>query len=165
MKHKTNILIVDDEEVVRLSHLRSLAGANYRAEAARNGFEAIQVMEQCPIDIVFLDLRMPEMDGISVLKKIRHQWPECEVVIITGYPTIETAKQALRLGAYHYLIKPVAPNDIVKAADDALAHKGWALRAEGPVRDSLQNLDSRAWLQELPAKFARNRLARHGGTS
>ncbi len=156
MKHKANILIVDDAEVVRLSHLRSLAGANYRVESARNGFEALQVMEQSPIDVVFLDLRMPEMDGISVLKKIRHQWPECEVIIITGYPTIETAKQAVKLGAYHYLVKPVAPNDIVKAADDALTHKGWTLRPEGPTRDSSQNSDNHQWPDELPATFVKH---------
>jgi DNA-binding NtrC family response regulator len=165
MRNKANILIVDDEEVVRLSHLRSLAGANYNAEVARDGLEALHIMEQRQFDVVFLDLRMPELDGITVLRKIRNKWPECEVVIITGYPTIETAKEAVKLGAYHYLVKPVGPVDVVKAADEALNHKHWALRPEGPARQSVQNLNSRLWLDELPAHIASTLIARQGGTS
>ena len=153
MKHKANILIVDDADVVRLSHLRSLVGASYKAEAANSGPEALQLMEQHPFDLVFLDLRMPEMDGISVLRKIKRQWPECEVIIITGYPTIETAKEAVRLGAYHYLVKPVAPNDIVKAANDALQHKSWVLRPDGRARDRAS--DSQTWPEVLSATFAK----------
>ena len=165
MKDKANVLIVDDEEVVRLSHLRSLAGANYRTEAARNGLEAIELLRQHPFDLVFLDLRMPEMDGISLLRTIKQEWPDCEVVIITGYPTIDTAKQAVRLGAYHYLVKPIAPNDVVKAADDALTHKAWALRMEVPASDSIRKLNNRPWLDEFPVSPASHQPLRHGETS
>lgn len=133
MNDKVNILIVDDAEVVRLSYLRSLAGAGYHAEAASSGPEAIKAMERRAADVVILDLRMPEMDGISVLKTIRRRWPEREVIIITGYPTITSAKEALRLGAYHYLVKPVGPDAVVRAVEDALTHKGWALRTEWPA--------------------------------
>ena len=66
MKERANILIVDDEEVVCLSYIRSLANANYHAKVARGGTEALRVMEQRPFDVVFLDLRMPDLDGISV---------------------------------------------------------------------------------------------------
>ncbi len=160
MKYKANILIVDDAEVVRLSHLRSLAEANYHAEAVRDGFEALSLMEQRRFDVVFLDLRMPGMDGISVLRTIKRDWPDSEVIIITGYPTIATAKEAVRLGAFHYLVKPVSPDDVINAAHDALTHKGWALRTDGPARSSVQNLESRSWLNEQPAQ-----TARQGGSS
>jgi len=155
MTHKANILIVDDAEVVRHSYLRSLVGANYHAEAARDGLEAFEIMEHRPIDVVFLDLRMPGPDGISVLKTIKQKWPDSEVVIITGYPTIDTAKQAVRLGAYHYLVKPVGPDEVVKAANDALTHKGLALRTVGPAGSSVERLENRSWLDELPAQYAR----------
>ncbi len=160
MKHKAKILIVDDEEVVRLSHLRILASANFQADAARNGWEAFGRLEQQAYDVVFLDLRMPGLDGISILKTIKHRWPATEVIIITGYPTVGTAKEAVRLGAYNYLIKPVNPNDVIKAANDALTHKGWALRTDGPARHSVHHLESRSWLDELPAHYAKQ-----GGSS
>ncbi len=157
---QANILIVDDEEVVRLSYFRSLAKANYQAKVAKGGTEALKAMEQRAFDVVFLDLRMPDLDGISVLREIRRNWPDCEVVIITGYPTIQTAKEAVRLGAYHYLVKPVSPEDIVSAARDAMTHKGWALRKEMPALESMHDLEQRAWLEEKPSQ-----LARQGGNS
>ena len=109
MNEKANILIVDDEEVVRHSHLRSLEGTQCHARAAEGGSEAIQVMEQSPADVILLDLRMPDLDGMDVLKTLKQRWPDSEVVVITGYPCIETAKQAVRLGAYDYLTKPLGP--------------------------------------------------------
>ena len=136
MVEKANILIVDDEEVVRLSHVRSLAGAHCNAEAAWDGTEALRAMERHPYDVILLDLRMPDLDGMSVLRTIKERWPESEVVIITGYPSIETAKEAVRLGAYHYLAKPVGPDEIVEVANGALMQKKWALHSDrnGPNR-------------------------------
>ena len=160
MKYRANILIVDDEEVVRLSYFRSLAKADYQAKVAKGGTEALRAMEQRAFDVVFLDLRMPDLDGISVLREIRRRWPDSEVVIITGYPSIQTAKQAVKLGAYHYLVKPVSPEDIVRAAQDAMTHKGWALRKEWPAIESMHDLEKRAWLDEEPSQ-----IARQGGNS
>ena len=89
--------------------------------------ENIGAMEQHPFDLVLLDLRMPGLDGMMVLKTIKERWPESEVVIITGYPSIETAKEAVRLGAYNYLAKPLSPNDVVEAANGAMMKKRWGL--------------------------------------
>jgi len=125
---RTRILIVDDDEAVRLSYLRSLAGARYNAEAAWDGTEALRAMEQRPFDVILLDLRMPGMDGMSVLKAIKERWPESEVVIITGYPSLETVKEAVQLGACDYLSKPVGPDEVIHAANGALTRKKWALR-------------------------------------
>jgi DNA-binding NtrC family response regulator len=124
---KSNVLIVDDDEVVRLSHLRSLKSASCDAEAVDDGEDALRLMEQHPFDVVLLDLRMPGMDGMSVLRSIKQKWPESEVVVITGYPTIETAKEAVRLGAYDYLAKPVGPVDVINATDGAITRKRWTL--------------------------------------
>ena len=90
MNDKANILIVDDEEVVRLSHLRSLRGADCNARAAEDGRQALQVMEQDPFDVVLLDLRMPGLDGMDVLKTIKQRWPKSEVVIVDNASTDDT---------------------------------------------------------------------------
>ena len=136
MNDKANILIVDDEEVVRLSHLRSLEGSDCQTRAAEDGRQAIQVMEQDPADVILLDLRMPGLDGMDVLKTIKQRWPDSEVVVITGYPCIDTAKQAVRLGAFNYLTKPLGPDEVMKAANDAMTQKRWALRSD---RDDQHN--------------------------
>jgi DNA-binding NtrC family response regulator len=136
MDAKTKILVVDDEEVVRLSHIRTLASVHCNVEVVRDGSEALRVMEQRPADVVLLDLRMPGMDGMAVLKSIKQRWPETEVVIITGYPTIETAKEAVRLGAYDYLAKPVGPDDVINVANGAMTQKKWALRRDQTQSDA-----------------------------
>lgn len=130
MNEKANILIVDDEEVVRHSQLRILADVQCNAAVAWNGTEALQAMEKQPFDLVLLDLRMPGPDGMSVLKTIKERWPESEVVIITGYPSIETAKEAVRLGAYNYLAKPLSPNEVVEVANGAMMKKKWGLQTD-----------------------------------
>ena len=127
MSDRASILIVDDEEVVRRSHLRSLADTGCHTEAAGDGQEALQVMERHPFDVVLLDLRMPGLDGMDVLKTIKQRWPESEVVVITGYPTIESAKEAVRLGAHDYIAKPVGPDDVIRAANEAWTQKRWAM--------------------------------------
>jgi DNA-binding NtrC family response regulator len=134
MCDKAKILIVDDNEVVRLSHLRSLRSAQCDAEAVWDGEQALHAMEQAPFDVVLLDLRMPEMDGMDVLKTIKRRWPESEVVIITGYPSIESAKEAVRLGAYDYLAKPVGPDDVINAANNAMRQKEWTLHTDRASR-------------------------------
>ena len=130
MEEKTKVLVVDDEEVVRLSHIRTLASIHCDVEVVKNGSEALDVMARRPADVVLLDLRMPGMDGMAVLKAIKQSWPETEVVVITGYPTIETAKEAVRLGAFDYLAKPVGPDDVINVANGALMQKRWALHRD-----------------------------------
>lgn len=131
MCDKSKILIVDDNEVVRLSHLRSLRSAQCNVEAVWDGAQALQAMEQEPFDVVLLDLRMPGMSGMDVLKIIKQRWPECEVVVITGYPSVESAKEAVMLGAHDYLSKPVGPDEVINAANNAMRQKQWTLHAVG----------------------------------
>jgi two-component system response regulator AtoC len=101
---------------------------------AEDGKEALRVMEQHPFDVILLDLRMPGLDGMDVLKTIKERWPDSEVVVITGYPTIESAKESVRLGAFNYLAKPVGPDDVIKAANDAMTQKRWALHSECEIK-------------------------------
>ena len=130
MNAKAKILIVDDEEVVRLSFVRTLARANWDVQAITGWSQISQVAKPEPFDLVLLDLRMPDADGITVLKAIKQRWAGCEVIVITGYGTLETAKQAMVLGAYDYLLKPVAPDQLIETCKAALQHKRWALQNE-----------------------------------
>lgn len=160
MKDQARILIADDENVVRLSYLKSLVGAGYKATAVNGGSQTLRLMEQQAFDVVFLDLRMPDLDGLFVLRAIKRHWPDSEVIIITGYPAIATAKEAVMLGAFHYLVKPVGPDEVVGAAKAALIHKGWALRTERSADRGVPFTERRAYLREYPATSARQ-----GGTS
>jgi two-component system response regulator HydG len=130
MNAKAKVLVVDDEEVVRRAYVRTLSSESCSVEEAWNGREALLAMEKQPFDVVLLDQRMPEMDGMAVLKTIKEKWPESEVIMITGYPAIESAKQAVTLGAYDYLAKPLGPDEVINAANAAVMHKKWALHGE-----------------------------------
>jgi two-component system response regulator HydG len=136
MKTPAKILIVDDEEVIRLSYMRILAAANCKVRAVWTWAQVAQAMQDEGFDVVLLDLRMPDMDGLDVLRTIKQRWPDSEVVVITGYPTLETAKEAVALGAWDYLAKPVGPAEVVAAANAAVLHKQWALRCDAGAGDS-----------------------------
>jgi DNA-binding NtrC family response regulator len=125
--NKARVLVVDDEPVVRMSYTRSLA-AEFDAHTAPDGDEALREMERQPADVVLLDLRLPGAQGLEVLEAMKRRWPETEVVVITGYPSVDSAKQAVRLGAADYLAKPVGPNEVTSAARNALLRKQWTLR-------------------------------------
>ena len=127
MDSKKRILIVDDDETVRLSYRRSLADIPCEVSAAQNGDEALREMQKNPADVVLLDLRMPGPDGLSVLGTIKRKWPDSEVVVITGYPSLDTAITAVQLGAQNYAVKPVGPQEVVDLASAAMARKGWAM--------------------------------------
>ncbi|CAD5372799.1 hypothetical protein RA210_U220045 [Rubrivivax sp. A210] len=135
----TRVLIVDDEEIVRRCHRRVLASEHCEVLAVHGGLQALAAMETAPFDIVLLDLRMPGMDGMAVLRQLRGRWPESEVIVITGYPTLDTAKEAIRLGASDYLSKPLEPAVVIEAAAHAIEHKQWALRCERPFPSALES--------------------------
>jgi DNA-binding NtrC family response regulator len=132
MNTNPRVLIVDDEEVVRRCHLRVLAGDHCEVKAVPDGTQALATMQAEPFDIVLLDLRMPGMDGMAVLRQMRSRWPESEVIVITGFPSLDTAKEAIRLGACDYLSKPLEPAAVIEATSRAIEHKQWALRREFP---------------------------------
>jgi NADH:ubiquinone oxidoreductase subunit E/ActR/RegA family two-component response regulator len=103
------ILIVDDELIVIRSADRVLKGEGYAVEGALGGREAIMKMGQDNYDLVFTDLKMPEVDGINLIRWIKKTKPETGIVIITGYPSQDTIKEALELGIIDYVPKPFTP--------------------------------------------------------
>ena len=104
---KLRLAIVDDEEIVcrRLSQV--LAREDFEVEPFIMGRSFLERMVQQPFDIVFLDMRLPDLDGLEILSRIKGLRPETEVIIITGFKSVETAVEAIRKGAFHYIAKPV----------------------------------------------------------
>lgn len=130
MTSQPKILVIDDDETVRRAYQRSLQTVRCDVETAATGEDALRVLAQRPFDVLLLDMRMPGMDGMAVLKAARQTSPHSEIIVITGYPTIEGAKQAVQLGAYDYLAKPVGPAEVIKATSAALNQKAWMLHQE-----------------------------------
>jgi DNA-binding NtrC family response regulator len=107
-----HVLVVDDEAVVRNGISKALQNRGMTTKLAANGREALVLLGSHVFDLVILDIRMPDIDGVEVLKKIRSQYPETDVIMITGYPTIDTAVHCIKLGALDFLVKPFRLDDL-----------------------------------------------------
>ena len=112
MRNKANILIIDDEEAIRDSFSQVLKREGYGAEAAKDGKEGLKFFKQDFFHVVLLDLKLPGLNGMVILSKIKEENPETPVIIITGFATIESAVEAMRRGAFDYLAKPCSPQDL-----------------------------------------------------
>jgi len=108
------ILAVDDEAIVLDSFRKILVGAGYSIDTVESGREALGLVQKHKYDFVFTDLKMPEMDGLDVVKGAKHYSPESDVVVITGYATIETAVNAMKWGAMDYVQKPFTEDELVE---------------------------------------------------
>ncbi|HEY0670704.1 MAG TPA: sigma-54 dependent transcriptional regulator [Longimicrobiales bacterium] len=117
------VLAVDDEQVVCESIRRVLSLEGYAVTTTASAREGLELVRKQPFDLILLDIKMPEIDGIEFLREARSISPEAEVLIITGYATIETAVEAMKLGAFDYLEKPVSPPQLIVAAARALERK------------------------------------------
>jgi NADH-quinone oxidoreductase subunit E/NADP-reducing hydrogenase subunit HndA len=114
------ILVVDDEIVVIKSAERVLKSEGYNVESAAGGREAILKLEQGGYDLVFTDLKMPEVDGLTLIKWIKKTNPSIGIVIITGYPSQDTIKDALELGIIDYIPKPFTPSVLLDVTERAI---------------------------------------------
>jgi DNA-binding NtrC family response regulator len=109
---KGRILVVDDEEIVIQSCLRVLSGGGFQVDAVRDGLEALRAVDENGYDVLILDIKMPKMNGMEVLQRVKEAHPEIDVIMITGLHEIETAVQAMKLGAFDYLPKPFDPEEL-----------------------------------------------------
>ena len=136
---KGRILIVDDELVVRDSLQKWFDSEGYDAGAVSSGREALFEVQQKQYDLALLDIKMPGMDGMELQKKLREVDSDLTVVIMTGYASVETAVEALKMGAYDYITKPIDPDELVHLVSNALGHKRYKRELER-LRDNLQEI-------------------------
>ena len=112
MDNKIRIMIVDDEMIVRQSLLTWFKKYGHEVDTAASGMEALEKLEQKPFQVMFVDIKMPGMDGLELLEKVKQDYPDIMVVIITAYGSIESAVKAMRTGASDYLLKPFKPDQL-----------------------------------------------------
>jgi len=121
--NQPKILVVDDEEVTRLSLAEILSLEGYQVATASSGEEALQELEKEAFDLVLADLVMKEVDGLQVMEAAKKLSPDTVVIMLTAYGTLESAIQAMRQGAYDYLIKPCGAQEIVASVESGLAEQ------------------------------------------
>ncbi|RPI86965.1 MAG: response regulator [Chloroflexi bacterium] len=123
MNNGNFILIVDDDQNLRTTLSLILNRAGFRTALACEGMEALKNLENQRYDLVFLDLKMPGMDGMEVLQEISRRKPDLPVLVLTANASLESAIQALGLGASGYLLKPIEPEQIINRARDVIRQK------------------------------------------
>lgn len=123
MNSKTKILFVDDEEAVRFFFREGLINEALEIETASDGKEALKKLKTFPADIVITDVRMPNMDGLTLLEEIRMRYPDIFVVVVTAYGSVEDAVKAMKAGAYDYVLKPFDFDTIRRVIEKITGHK------------------------------------------
>ena len=120
MIKKANILIIDDDESIRDSCSQVLKKEGYTAKAAKDGNEGLELFQQEFFHLVLLDLKLPGLDGMEILSRIKEKYADTPVIIITGFASIESAVEAMKRGAFNYLTKPFSPDQLRIAVKKAL---------------------------------------------
>ena len=139
---RANVLVIDDDESIRVGCTQTLAEEGYRTCAANDGISGLELASRESFDLVVLDLKMPKLDGMQVLERLRQESPYTAIVVITGYGSIESAVLAVRKGAYDYLAKPFTPEVLSNVVRRAVEHR----------RDSMQRQCLRAAVRERIGK-------------
>ena len=118
-----NVLLVDDEVEFVETLTKRMNKRNVSASAVKSGEAALEFLEKHPADVVVLDVKMPGMDGIQTLRSIKERHPLIEVIMLTGHANVEVAIQGMELGAFDYLMKPMAIDDLLYKIQDACKKK------------------------------------------
>jgi two-component system, response regulator RegA len=167
------LLVVDDDERYRTHLARAFERRGFRALAVWDGAEALAVADREPIHFSVVDLRMPGMSGLDVVRGLHERHPRANVVVLTGYGSIATALDAVRLGATHYMTKPADANDILAAFARAggppvpidfevpsLARAEWE-HIQRVLSDCGGNISQAARLLRIERRSLQRKLAKH----
>ncbi len=153
MEIKEKILVIDDELAPRES-IRMVLKDDYSVSTAVGAHEGLDIMEQEPADLVVMDIKMPKMDGITALQEIKRRHPDTEVVLLTAYASLETARDAIRYGAFDYLIKPFDKDDVLLVVRKGLEKR----RTSTDLKQERDKLLFRASYLEEQVENARNNI-------
>ena len=123
MENPIRILVIDDDRNLRQTLSMILRRAEYEVSEAQNGKEGLNLIQKYPFDLVFLDLKLPDQNGLEVLPQIHDYNPELPVLILTAHATLDSAIEAVRLGARDYILKPIDPPYILTRAREVLAEQ------------------------------------------
>jgi DNA-binding NtrC family response regulator len=120
----TRVLAVDDEERFLTSLAKLLAKKGYQVETATGGAQALSILTDHDVDVMILDVKMPGMDGMTTFKEAKKIRPLMEVIMLTGHATVDTALEAIKIGAFEYLMKPCAIDELIEKVKQAADRKG-----------------------------------------
>jgi DNA-binding NtrC family response regulator len=142
---KARLLLVDDDPLIVDSLSEFLKSEGYQVETAVDGNHAVELLAATPFNLVLTDINMPRTNGLELLRTIRHQHPEVVVLVITGYGTIENAVEAVKMGAFEYLTKPIIDDEIRVTIEKALKQQtllseNYRLRQQLGLRYGLDNI-------------------------
>jgi DNA-binding response OmpR family regulator len=133
-----NVLVVDDEGANRYSVCKTLQKVGYYVSEAADGHDALDLLSKQQFDVVLTDIKMPGIDGVDLLRKIKEQSPDAIVILMTGYASLSSAVEALRLGAHDYLIKPSTSQDIRQSVARGV-ERAQNLRRRRSLLDAIRN--------------------------
>jgi len=159
---KYNILIVDDEQIILNIASDVLRGVGYKVETSLDPHEALDKIGQAKYDFILTDIKMPHMDGMTLAKEAQKIDPDLGVLFMTGYASIDTAKEAIKTGAYDYIMKPFELSELRKAVAKAVAKKvkmeestgGQDLKRLSDLMEVLYNVGDRDSLLKLSLGLA-----------
>ena len=140
MTEKFKVLVVDDELPVCKSIASALTSEEYLIDTALSGEEALELQEKKHYDAIIIDLMMPGISGLELLKKVKKNRPDTMMIMITGYPSIRTAVESIKIGAFDYIPKPFTPNEIRSIVARALTRK----------RVTQKKVEESRFLEEMP---------------
>jgi two-component system NtrC family response regulator len=143
--NRGRILVVDDDESLRRVTQVQLEQEGYPVATASTAAEALAALEKAPYDLVITDLKMPGLSGVDLLRRVREEYPEILVIVVTAYGTVESAVEAMKLGAYDYLTKPVNADALRLIVGRALEH----LRLREEVRLLRSSLDEKYGFENI----------------
>lgn len=155
MKQTYRVMVVDDEPIVRNAVASQVPWEEYGVEVitAANGIEALDNLEKKIVNLMLVDIRMPVMDGITLIKHVKSQWSEIECIILSGYAEFDYAQQAMRLGARDYLLKPLNEATLLRTVLEYM--NVWEKKELLRKNPECMSVDSEALNKSLSVEYSR----------
>lgn len=149
VKKEMKLMIVDDEERFLYAMEKLLTKKGYDVQTASSGEQCLEILEKKRIHVVILDIKMPGLDGLETLRRIKRLYPLVEVILLTGHATVESAVDGLKCGASDFLMKPISADDLLERVEDAFTRS----RA---VEAKIAEARSRRFMQQSPGDILKD---------